>query len=270
MVFLRIFKHLLPRGKAWRITGDKALRRFFEGHSDVGSDAKKFIDLVWLDIRPQSTRQLDAWEDQFALPATNLTEQGRRDRLDAAWKALGGQSPRYIQDTLRGAGFDVYVHEWWEGPVPAPGTKGCATARNPIQYLRREYTGRDPRVDCGEALAECGEAFAEAGNGIGPVGYPLVNKILTTTPLSLVLCGEPAAAAGEPSAECGNFTVFNTALSPYTVPADPLKWPYFLYIGADTIDGVARVPSPRRDEFEALCLKICPAHLWLGIIVEYT
>ena len=36
MTFLRVFKHLLPNARAWRITVDKKLRQFFEGLSGVG------------------------------------------------------------------------------------------------------------------------------------------------------------------------------------------------------------------------------------------
>lgn len=270
MNFLRIFKHLLPNARAWRVTVDKRLRQFFEGLSGSGSDIKTFLDDIWLDIFPQTTRELDAWEKQFGLADTGLTEQQRRDRMDAAWKSLGGQDPKYIQDTLRDNGFDVYVHEWWEpGTEPEPGVKQCVTPRNPLMYLRREFTGAVLMVDCGEPLAQCGEAFAEAGNGLQPLGYPLVNRILETVPDILPLCGEPMAEAGEPLAICGNYFEFRDNLREYIVPNDPAKWPYFLYIGGETFGTMAQVDPKRRDEFEALCLKISPLQQWLGILVEY-
>lgn len=271
MMFLRIFKHVLPRARAWRLTVDKVLREFFEGlASSVGDDTKAFLDGVWNDIDPQTTRELPAWETQWALRDTGIGEQERRDRLEATWKALGGQDPRYIEDTLRGAGFDVFVHQWWvPGTEPAPGVKQCVTPRDPRQFLRREFTGTSFAVACGEALALCGEAFAQAGNSLEPRGYPLVNKVFTTVPDLLVLCGEPVAQAGETEATCGNFVAFKEILRNYIVPSDPLKWPYFLYIGGQTFGDLSQVDPKRRDEFEALCLKICPAQQWLGILVEY-
>lgn len=270
MIFLRIFKHLLPNARAWRITVDKKLRQFFEGLSGVGSDAKTFFDGVWLDIFPETTREISAWEQQFGLRDTGITEQERRDRLDATWKALGGQDPRYIEDTLRANGFDVYVHEWWEpGTEPAPGVKQCVTPRNPLQWLRREFTGVSLLVECGEPLAQCGETFAEAGNSLFPLGYPLVNKVFETIPDLLTLCGEALVECGEPEALCGNYFQFRELLREYIVPIDPAKWPYFLYIGGETFGTLAQVDPKRRDEFEALCLKICPAQQWLGILVEY-
>lgn len=270
MTFLRIFKHLLPRGRAWRITVDKKLRDFFSGLSGVGADVKTFFDEVWLDIFPETTRDIVGWENQFGLLDAGLTEQQKRDRLAATWKALGGQDPDYIQTTLRDNGFDVYVHEWWEpGTQPVPGVKQCVTPRSPLTVLRREYTKVDILVECGELLAQCGEAFAEAGNSLEPRGYPLVNKILRTVPDILPLCNEAVAEAGEESASCGNYDQFRTDRQEYIVPQDPTKWPYFLYIGGANFGDIAQVDPKRRDEFERLCLKIFPAQQWLGILVEY-
>lgn len=270
MLWLRIFKHLLPHGKPWRLTVDRTLRKFFDGLSGIGSSIKDYTDLVWLDIFPDTTREIGAWEAQFGLPATGLTEQERRDRLAATWKALGGQDPAYIQQTLRDNGFDVYVHEWWEpGTEPAVGIKQCVTPRSPLMYLRREFTNVTLGVECGEALAQCGEDFALAGNGVEPRGYPLVNRILRTVPDILPACGEVFAECGEEIIGCGNFVGFRTEYLNYIVPRDTTKWPYFLYIGAQSINDIAQVDPKRRDEFEALCLKICPSQLWLGILVEY-
>ena len=270
MIFLRMFKHLLPNARAWRITVDKKLRQFFQGLSGVGSDVKTFLDGVWLDIFPETTRELSAWEQQFGLRDTGITEQQRRDRLAATWKALGGQDPRYIQDTLQANGFDVYIHEWWEpGTEPVVGVKQCVTPRNPFFYLRPTSQTGVVGVDCGEQFALCDEQFALCGNSVNPIGYPLVNKVSVTTPDILPLCGEPLAGCGESSAGCGNFTEFREGFLEYIIPSDPDKWSYFLYIGGVVFGDIASVPSTRKDEFEALCLKICPAQQWLGILVTY-
>lgn len=270
MTFLRLFRHLLPNGRAWRLIIDKKLRNFFEGLAGAGADVKGFIDKIWSDIFPDTTREISAWENQFGLLGAGLSEQQRRGRLAATWKALGGQSPRYIQDTLRDRGFDVYVHEWWElGTEPATGVQGCAEPRNPLFYIRREFTQVTILVECGEELAACGEEFAEAGNSVNPRGYPLVNKIIETVPDIEPLCGEEIAACGEEIAQCGNFLNYREITRPYIVPIDPDKWPYFLYIGGETFGEIAQIPPSRRGEFEALCLKICPAQQWLGILVEY-
>lgn len=271
MDFLRLYQHLLPDGRAWRTTIDKRLRQFFQGLTVVPEDVKDAADGVWADLLPETTTELSEWERQFGLPGNVVIDADRRLRLAATWRSLvGGQSPRYIQDTLQAAGFAVYVHEWWEPSTPpTPGVFGNPTPRNPLQWIRREYTGVSLLVECGEPEALCGEAFAEAGNSLQPRGYPLVNKVFETVPDLLPICGEAFAEAGEPIMLCGNFTEYKDVLKEYIVPRDPAKWPYFLYIGGEVFGELAQVDPKRKDEFEALCLKICPAQQWLGILVEY-
>lgn len=271
-LWLRIFKHLLPRARAWRITIEKALRQFFEGLTGLPDDIRTFLDTVWSDLDPAQTRQLDSWETQFALRATGLTEQERRDRLDGAWKALGGQDPQYIQETLQAAGFDVYVHEWWE---PIVGRSGGSVdgdvvpvARNPFDFLD-DGTGGIPflMVD-GAADAQDGDSVSQDGATGTPVGYPLVNKIIEP---STTLAGDGSSEMldGGQLAQDGGI-LDSYPLKIYQIPADPTKYPFFLYIGGEVFPGQANIQAGRRDEFEDLCLKICPTEQWLGILVNYS
>lgn len=271
--FLDMFKHLLPDARAWRLTVDKSLRQFFDGLTGIGEDFKDYDDSIFGDLFPATTRELTAWEKQWGLPNTQLTEAERRTRLDEEWKASGGQSLQYIQDTLQAAGFDVYLHEWFApGTEPDVGVKLCVTPRNPQNYLRREFTGLDVIyiVACNEPLAQCGEATALCGESIEPLGYPLVNKLFITDADFFTLCGEAKMHAGEVDAECGNFGGFTSVPRNYVVPNDPAKWPYFLYIGGETFPDITNVLPSRKDEFETLCLKLCPAQQWLGILVNYS
>ena len=240
---INIFKHLLPTGRAWSLTHAKNLRKFFEAIAPETSEKPRdFAGALYEDIFPQTTRELAAWERQFGLPlSTSLTEQQSRDRLEARWRDQGGQSPKYIQDTLRANGFDVYVHEWWvPGTEPPIGVKAQATARNPLTVINAEYSAVIPMVDCGEPLAQCGEEFAAAGNYIGRFGYPLVNKF-----------------------------IYDSDDVGYTIPDDPTKWPFFMYVGGQNFGDVAEVPAARRYEFEELILRIRPAQLWIGVIVRF-
>lgn len=272
-MWLRLFQHLLPKGRAWRITTAKNLRNFFEGLTGVGSEAKAFIDVVYEGSDPQKTIALTEWEAQFVLPNTNLTDGQRRDRLEATWKALGGQSPRYIQDTLQAAGFDVYVHEWWEpiGGRPNGGSiNGDVTpvARDPFTYLD-DGSNPSPWIMLdGGADAMDGGADAMDGSTVTPVGYPLVNKILIAKD-TINADGTVTMQDGNAAAMDGyQYTVNN--YKQYLIPSDPTKYPHFLYIGGEVFPDRATVPTARRDEFEDLCLKICPAEQWLGVIVNYS
>jgi Uncharacterized protein conserved in bacteria len=263
MMFLRIFKHLLPPGPRLahycrqettpvfrRLNGDRVRRT-------------RLIDDVWLDIFPETTRDVEAWESQFGLRDAGLTEQERRDRLAAAWQALGGQDPRYIQDTLQANGFNVYLHEWWDFIFP----------------LDAVYCG-DIEAEAGEVGAECTAATPTprdpssvlAPDNITPVsgkGYPLVNIITEISPKLLALCGEAEAESGEPRATCYNHVAFNFGNKQYNITTDPDTWPYYLYIGGETFGDLAQIPESRRTEFETLCLKICPNQQWIGALVEY-
>lgn len=269
MNFFNIFEHLLPKARAWQLTIQKTLKDFFEGLSTLPSDIRDYFDLIYDDLNPFKTRQLSEWENQFGIIDTGLTVLERRVRLDARWKELGGQSPRYIQDTLQSYGFNVFVHEWWvSGTEPAVNVKACTTPRNPFSVLSDDGV-IDYNVLCGEPLAECGEPLAECGELSGKAGYALVNKVYISV-LAFMQCGEPLAECGEPLAECGETLGYGQQLKKYTIPNDPLKWPYFLYIGGEVFGEFANISPQRRDEFERLCLKICPCQQWLGIMVQYT
>lgn len=245
---LDIFKHLLPRARAWTLIPAKTLRAFFQGLANALADVRSFIDDVYDDLDPQRTRQLATWEAQFALPDAFLTEAQRRDRLAGVWAATGGQSPQYLQDTLRAAGFDVYVHEWW-----APGTLHPAggsvngdeapTARNPFLYLNNGTTPVYLMCD-GQADALDGGVEAFDGNTNTLPGYALANRVW-------------ADHTG-------------VGFKSYSIPADPTKYPYFLYIGGANFPDQALVPEARRTEFEALCLKYRPTQNWLGMLITYT
>lgn len=228
-VYLRMLQHLLPNGLAWRTTVAKKLRSFFVGLSATLQNARDFIDLVFADLFPDTTRELAEWEAQFALD-TQVDDADRRSALAGAWQAQGGQSPRYLQDTMQAAGFDVYIHEFWSGANVAP-----RTVRDPRTYTDLPLIGQ---TQCGDDGAECGEADAFCSRFlVNNPGY-LVNNTLT----------------GE---------------APPPVPDDPNTWPYFLYWGGPVFPNPAVIPATRRAEFEKLLLKICPAHLWLVTLITY-
>lgn len=264
MLFTRVVQHLLPRAKAWSITVEKRLRQFFVGLAEgLPPVIRKDFDDTYGDVFPSTTRALDQWEEQFALPASSLTTQERRDRLDGRWKAFGGQSPKYIQDTLRNAGFDVYVHEWWQLPL----------GETPI------YFG-----EAGEPLAQAGEPEMLAGNIVGTLitGEPIPRnpfnvlsdgvetRYFLSSGASSAVSGGVQAISGATSRPTGYLLVNEPAGGPYVIPSDSERWRYILYIGGQDFGDVATVSLARRAEFETLLLQICPAQQWLGVIVEYS
>ena len=267
------YKHILPRAKAFSITLDKNLRRFFLGISKSGDDLKLYFDLIYLDLFPQTTRELELWEYQWNLQgADNLSDAERRERLSAVWKAKGGQSPKYIQDTLQSYGFDVYVFDWWiDGTEPPLGFDDPpATPKNPAEILGGDYTDKIVQLQCGEQKAQCGEPEAVCGNSLTIPGYILINKDTVPVPKVIAQCGEPIMACGELQALCGNFFSYKDEISNPEIPTDPSYWPYFAYVGGRDFGQRAPIPASRRSEFEDLVLSLMPAHLWIGLIVQYT
>ena len=238
MSIFNVLDYVLPNARAWWLTPQKQLREFFEGLAASFEDIRTFDENVYQDLFPQTTREIGAWESQFGLTQGLLNEQQRRDRLDAQWKALGGQSPRYIQDTLQNNGFDLYVHEWWvPGTEPPLNTIVCADARDPT--------------------------------ALGPPSYPLVNRTGRVQPNYIVQAGEQIAQAGEPQALAGNFLNYESAEIVYEIPNDPECWRYFIYIGGEAYPALGSVPSNRQIELETLLLKICPTQLWIMVMVDY-
>lgn len=271
---IQLFKHLLPRTRAWKLTTDKRLRQFFDGLGGIVTDTKAYLDDVHDDLDPALTRRLGYHEAQFGLLSVAITEPDRRARVDASWKATGGQSPGYIQDTLQAAGFDVYVHEWWAPlpPVPPasqqPLVPQSPVARNPHDYLSDILGPRSFDMFDGGADAQDGDQASQDGGTTAPVGYPLVNKILIGTN-ELVGDGSAQMQDGGTRAVDGGELVLYGRLD-YILPSDPLMWPYFLYIGGEAFPTTANVLQTRQDEFEDLCLRICPTEQWLGILVNYS
>lgn len=228
-----VFQNLLPRALAWRTTVDTTLRRYFVGLAGFAGEVRTFLDLVYLDLFPGTTRELPAWEDQFTL-VTDGSETTRRARVAAAWQAQGGQSPDYIETQLQLAGFAIWIHEWWESGPPY-------VARDPRDYTSElllgfyQCEGSDP-WECfdpgpGEALApHCDDTL------VNDPGY-IVNLDLTRR-------------------------------APPPVPSNPAFWPYFLYFASETFPVAAYVDADRVDELKAKILQLRPAQQWNVLMFE--
>lgn len=254
--WLRIFQHLLPNAKAWRITADKQLRRLFEALSATALDVQTFFDNVFFDVYPRATRQLDAYEDQFSLAGNGTTAQ-RRDILRAAWRATGGQSPWYIQDQLRGAGFDVYVHEWFVPRDINYGDELGATELGVMELGGLAAISGEPVVrDPNSYLANLGTVTYD-----GQTGRPRTQT------------GRPGVQTGRKSDSRGYALINRTGAGDYegfNIPTDPDTFGFFWYVGGENFPDKANINIGRRGEFERLLLQIAPAHYWIGVLVNYT
>jgi hypothetical protein len=224
----RILERLLPDGRAWRRKAEKRLTALIEGLGGAFANARTFADEAWLDLFPSTTRALPKWERQFGIEPLGV-EAERRSSVAAAWRALGGQSPHYLQGVLQAAGFPLFVHEWWEsGPDPW-------VARDPRDWTNRPLIGT---VQCGEPRALCGEPTA------------LANRFLVNEPDYIV-----------------NLDL--TPRAPAPVPDDPARWPFFVYVGGETFGTRVQIPRRRRRELERVLLAHFPTEQWIVTLVDY-
>lgn len=230
----RLFQHLVPRALAWSTTAPTRLRQCLEGlAAGVPTAVRAFVDLVYLDLFPTTTRELAAWERQFAL-GSGGSDSDRRAKLDGAWRLQGGQSPDYLQRTLHAAGFtNVYVHEWWSSGPPY-------VARDPRDFITQPLIGI---YQC-EPSSQW-ECFSpEPGQELAPH------------------CDD--TLANDP----GYFVTLDlTRRSPPPVPDDPSRWPYFVYFSAETFPELASVPASRVAELKELISRIAPAQQWKVMLI---
>jgi hypothetical protein len=230
----RLFQHLLPRALAWKTTTESALRSFFEGLAGLPTDVRTFIDLVFLDLLPPTTRELPAWERQFAL-SPGGSEADRRLKLATAWATQGKQSPDYIQQTIHAAGFtNVFIHEWWVSGPPF-------VARDP-----RDYTA-EPLI--GDYQCEGTDPWECFDSGPGDTLAPHCDDTLANDPGYLV-----------------NLDL--TRRAPPPVPADPATWPYFLYFSGEVFPEPAEVDSSRLAELKEILLRMSPTQQWLVLLID--
>ena len=262
--YFKIFQHLFPRSHAWRMVVDKFLRKFFVGLGPFQADYQLFVDEIFEDISPTKTRELESWEDQFQLSGVG-TDTERRQALDAAWKAQGGQSPGYLQGILRDAGFNVYVHEWWYYAGPT------RYIRDPRVYLETGFFL--PGAVFGEPECVFGEPEFVFGSGNPATGYVLVNKgpgVSYLIPTAAACFGEPECVFGEPEFVFGEVSGTRFVPKEYPIPSDPDAWPYFVYVGGENFPETADVSADRRIELERMILKYFPDQLWVGMLINYT
>jgi hypothetical protein len=171
----------------------------------------------------------------------------------------GGQGKDYLQSVLRDAGFDVYVHEN-NPPI------------DPAIFLVGDFV----MVAGGDnAYAGRSDAFA----GLTTTGELLVNGFIPdTTDQRLFLMNAGNGYAGNQASVAGYFTQFLVKDKEYTLPTDPLLFPFVWFVGGlatrnasnelETI-AVADVPASREQEFKDLILMIKPAQSWVGLIIEF-
>ncbi|MCK5127588.1 MAG: hypothetical protein KAR42_15130 [candidate division Zixibacteria bacterium] len=240
------------------------LDKLLDGISDNQIPIQEFLAQLAYTRIPGKTPILDDADKEWGLiPNPDLSEDERRARLLSAKTSNKNEgTDTFIQEKLRLAGFDVYVHRN-NPPI------------NPALFLSDDFL-----VVCGGSEdATCGEADAVCGSG-GAGGDLIVNGDLYVNSLDyLVMCGGEGAICGVADAVCGATSGdINRQLVTYTLPTDSGYWPLVFFVGGlatrdpitDELTSIefAEIPVSRRDEIVSLIVKYKPAHSWCGILIE--
>ena len=260
--YIKAIRSLLPSGKAFNTYGDKVNAKFFKGLFSWVPAQLDFVRQGILNFFPQTTQDLDKFEDQFGLIAGDKTEQERRDQLAAAWRGVvGGQDIAYLNSVLSQAGFDLFVHEWFDlldsGFPP--------DVRNPFDYINIE----DNVISCGMEEAQCGAEEAQCGYLVTKDGYLLVNNIFFTTKSFLAICGDSNTQCNNETSACGEYSGLSNIKVPYTINPNRATFPFYLYVCGENFPDVVEIPLNQRDRLETLLLKHMPAKYWIGVLVKY-
>jgi len=264
MTFLKILKHLLPLSRVWKLVVDKLLKKFFIGATEFLNDIKEHIELIYLDIFPLTTREIEKFEQQFNIVSRG-TEAERRENIIGRWRSLGGQGKDYLQDIIHGSGFtNVFIHEWW---TDLGG--GLYDTKNPNEYLVN-YNPEIYQTQCGNPDSDCGNPLAGCGILISGIGTLLVNiGPVTILPVYQTFCGADDSDCGNPLAGCGIYFGLQPFPKYYPVPNTVSGFRFVVYVGGEIFPDFADVPADRKREFERILLSTFPMQQKIGLLINY-
>lgn len=249
---------LWPEGPAWDIEHDSDSDKTLDGIAAFDEITRLELKSLESVRNPKFTPYLDELEREYGvLPRTTATEVSRRAFLDSYVFSESNGSLSTLQDALDRAGFSVTVYDN-DPPV------------DPASILTTGY-----QMVCGGGNAYAGDPGAYCGS-LG--GYLLVNgEQIFYNPIYLSVCGD--MWAGDPNAVCGRFNQSTPLKKVYSLPADPLSWPFLFFVGGpatrngstNAIEFIepANIPLNMKLEFEQIILKYKPLFTWAGMVVAY-
>lgn len=113
MIFYKVIQYLYPRSKAFRSVANNYFRRFIKALGYVPEDFSSFVESVYGDLWPETTRELEKWEQQFGIVfAPQYDVEIRRKLLQSYWNInSGGQGKDYLEKILQLINSDIHVVE---------------------------------------------------------------------------------------------------------------------------------------------------------------
>jgi hypothetical protein len=219
--WVKVFDRLLPRSRLWGLIIDRPLKRFFSGLSIVPKTIREHLGSVLLEAFPAHTTYLHDWSEQFGALEDETAQQ-----LAAEWGAFGGQSPAYIEGVLRDAGFDVYVHEWWDPGSDPP----VARTPSPIDLV-------DSSLVLVNDIYEIGKNYLhQFGDNISQFVH-------------------------DASVRFGAYDGYTVTLKRYPCPDIPKEYPVYFYVCGETWPEYAVVPEADFRKLIRLIFKIKPVNM---------
>lgn len=260
-----VINALLPEGAAWEPEVEDDYDFLLNGIAENSNVMHSDLDLIRYFRDPARTPILSDLEAEFAvIPVATSTEAERREWL-AIVMFRRSELPTYesLEEKLRDAGFDVYVH------ANDPAVDPAIFLAQAFQMICDDLLPGGNDAQCGEAEAYCGQIGGEL----------LVNGEIFEQELDyIVLCDEVLAQCDEATALTGNYNSVNLIPIEYELPAGAGYWPLIFFVGGEatrnpageiTNIDIAEIPIERRLEFRRIILKYKPMFSWAGLIVVY-
>jgi uncharacterized protein YmfQ (DUF2313 family) len=246
----KLTRQLFPTGRSFSGENDDTKKKLYDALSESMDravyDSALTLDSVLPDNDNFTADDAARWEERLGMITNTSVSLADRKaaiivKLNHPGDIPARQSPDYLEDRLRAAGFDVYVHE------------------NPL--------GLTPSYVISEALSlwQMGDTEAEMGEvemGSAQSVYP---SLFQFSEMGVIEMGSP---------EMGDITYNNIIANRINELADStfnygnnLKRTFF--IGRDVLGNFANVDASRKDEFRQLILKTKPVRTVGFLFINY-
>lgn len=231
-MFRQVIDSLLPPGNLWVPEPYGDLDRLLDGIAACSQNTVDFLSKLAKVRDPLLTPFLSDLEQDFGiLPDSNIDEAIRRIRLFVVKTANSSDGTgEWLQDALRRAGFNVYVHVN-DPPV------------DPASLLQ---------FDTGVIFGEPGNEFGESPDQFVAVGD---GELLVNGPLYVDQTLIHFPTPTDPSYFPLIFFIGGPATRNVDGELTSMEW--------------AQVPVNRKNEFIRLIIKYKPMIVWAGLKIEY-
>lgn len=241
---LHFTKRLFPKGSAFKFRADGAVDKLLSGVAETNArcftDVQSIYDSLMPDNANFTIEDAAAWEKKLGI--VQAPGVGLHDRKAAIAQKLfypTSYAPRqhhlFIQEQLRAAGFDVYVH------------------LNPLGLSPEQILSPLPAVMHSDDL--------EHDNSVEHSGYALVSA-------------QHSSSFEHGSAFQHGSTFDDVVVNHIDRDRDASylfanNYRFTFYIAGSTMPDFAEVSSARKDEFRQLILQLKPIHTQAYLFVNY-